>query len=298
MLRLKYSTLLLGLIFIFSCESKPKISNVPALTDKITIFEVYLKNPKALDEFSSFIHDTLRLPVEWNKFDLFGDSVVYDEAFFLGNTTFELVTLYQGDASMKEKARYNRIIFGVEDVATLSAAIKDDFQHEVPYDFNIVSGNETVSMGKQTTLDSLSAASNFYVTFWEYLKSGFSFEDRSVKASSMEVLYQKLGSKLDANPMGIIALKEVHMSMSNEVVAQWEKLLGPSIENQWLLPKGPILSFQASTATKGIDWISIQVKNLETAKKHLATKDLLLDKNGKISISRTEDFGLTVFLEE
>jgi hypothetical protein len=296
-MRYFYSIAILSIIF-HSCDIKPDKNNVPDLTNNITIFEVYLKDSGTLDDFSLFIKDTLGLPVEWNNFDLFGDGVVYDEAFFLGNTTFELVTLFQGDSTMKEKARFNRIIFGTDDIEALSSTIEDDFQHEIPADFNIVSGGEKISMGKQTTLDSLSKSSNFYVSFWQYFTAGLSFKDRSVNATSVEELYQKLGSMLKSNPLGIIELKEVHLSMTDDVLDQWQKLLGPSTDDHWKLSKGPIISHTIASTGKGIDWISIKVKNLAEARNYLKSKDLLSESNGKVSINRANDYGLQIFLEE
>jgi len=296
-MRLIYSIVILSII-LHSCDIKPDKNNVPALTTNITIFEVYLKDPVALDDFSILLKDTLGFPIEWNNFDLFGDGVVYDEAFFLGNTTFELVTLYQGDSTMKEKARFNRIIFGTDDIEALSSDIEGDFQHGILGDFNIVSGGEKISMGKQTTLDSLSKSSNFYVSFWQYLTAGLTFHDRSVNASSVEELYQKLGSKLESNPLGIIELKEVHLSMTDDVLNQWQRLLGSSTDDHWNLSKGPIISHKVAATGKGIDWISIQVKDLTKAKNYLNSKNLLLESNGKVSINRANDFGLQIFLEE
>lgn len=296
-MRFLYSMVILSII-CHSCDNKPDKNNVPTLTTNITIFEVYLKDPVALDDFSIFLKDTLGFPIEWNNFDLFGDGVVYDEAFFLGNTTFELVTLYQGDSTMKEKARFNRIIFGADDIEALSSAIEDDFQHEIPGVFNIVSGGERVSMGKQTTLDSLSKSSKFYVSFWQYLTAGLSFHDRSVNASSVGELHQKLGSMLESNPLGIIELSEVHLSITDDVLDQWHKLLGPSKDDYWKLLKGPLISFSESSQSRGIDWITIKVKNIAKASDYLQSKNLFSETNGKISINRAKDYGLQIFLEE
>jgi len=296
---MKYLFTISALIIFHSCGiGSDKNNNVPALTSNITIFEVLLKDPAALDEFSLFLKDTLGFPVEWNNFDLFGDSVAYDEAFFMGNTTFELVALYQGDSAMNEKARFNRIIFGTDDIKALSNTSKDDFPHGEPGEFIIKSGGEEIAMGIQTTLDSLSDSSNFYVSFWQYLTTGLSFEDRSVNASSVEELYQKLGSMLESNPLGIIELKEVHLSMTDDVLNQWEKLLGPSKDNHWKLLKGPKISYKVLSQNSGIDWITIRIKDISKAKNFLLSKNLLSESDGRVSISRANDFGLNMFLEE
>ncbi len=280
------------------CGCRSDKNNVPSITSNITIFEVYLKDSATLDEFSLFLKDTLQLPVEWNNFDLFGDGLVYDEAFFLGNTTFEIVTLYQGDSTMKERAKFNRIIFGTDDIEALSNTIKEDFQHEIPADFNIVSGGERISMGKQTTLDSLSKSSNLYVSFWEYLDAGLSFADRTASASTVEELHRKLGSMLEFNPLGIMELKEVHLSMSDDVFDQWQKLLGPSKDNNWQLLKGPKISYNVSSQSGGIEWITVKVKNLSKARDYLVSNSLLSQNNGMVSINRANDYGLQIFLEE
>jgi hypothetical protein len=295
---MKYIFTITILLIICSCHIRSDNNNVPALTNNITIFEVYLKDSTALDEFSLFLKDTLGFPVEWNNFDLFGDGVVYDEAFFLGNTTLELVTHYQGDSSMKGKARFSRIIFGTDDIEALSRTIEDDFQHEIPGDFNIVSGGKRISIGKQTTLDSLSKISNFSVSFWQYLDAGLAFQDRSVNASSVEELYHKLGSMLESNPLGIIELKEVHLSMTNDVLDQWNKLLGPSMDNHWKLLKGPKISFNVFSQGQGIEWITIKIKDLSKAKEYLLSKNMLSESDGKVSIKKAKDFGLQIFLEE
>ncbi|MFY0689610.1 MAG: hypothetical protein JXQ90_20735 [Cyclobacteriaceae bacterium] len=273
-------------------------SNVPKLTSNITIFEVYLDNPASLDQLSTFLKDTLGLPTEWNSFDLFGDSIVYDEAFFLGNTTFELVTLYQGDTTMDQLARCNRIIFGVPDIEKLSIAIRDDFQHAPPSDFNIVSGGKQITMGRQTNLDSLSKASGFYVSFWQYLQEGFSFSDRAVNAVTKEELYEKLGESLASNTIGIKELKEVHLILSQKALGQWHKLLGPSVDNHWKMKNGPIISYDIGSSDMGIQWITLSVEKIEMAKRYLEDMEILSERDGKVSISRTEDFGLKVFMEE
>ena len=48
---------------------------------KISIFEIFFKNPEQVDQFSSLLKDNLQLPVEWEPFDFFGNRVVYDAAF-------------------------------------------------------------------------------------------------------------------------------------------------------------------------------------------------------------------------
>ena len=71
-------------IICFSCKQTPEKTHEKPITDGIAIFEVYLEDSVAVDNFSNFLRDTLKLPVEWEPFDIFGNKVVYDAAFYLG----------------------------------------------------------------------------------------------------------------------------------------------------------------------------------------------------------------------
>lgn len=290
--------ILYALLFV-SCTNEIDKKNGHTEVQNIIIFETYLKDTATLNDFSAFLRDTLQLPVEWEPFDLFGDGVVYDIAFFLGNTTFELVALYASDSTMQEKARFNRVIFGTENIEELSTSLTQaDVQHEPPADFNIYSGGTRFAMGKQTTLDSLSKASNVFVSFWQYFPDGLNFAERPIKAETVAELYGKLNLSLDPNPMGIIDLKEVQLSLTDEVINEWDKILGYSEKKSWKLSDGPTIFYTQSSLNKGVDGITIRVKDLEKAKDFLSTKNLLSISNDRVFIDQTRVYGLKIFIEE
>ncbi len=286
-------------IFTF-CSRNLIQEDEPSKISNIAIFEVYLKDTSTLNTFSRFLQDTLHLPIEWEAFDLFGDGKVLDISFFLGNTTFELVGLYSGDSSMNDEARFNRILFGTEDIEALSESLTHrGFKHEPPSDFNIFSGGRRFAIGRQTTLDSLSIESNVYFSFWQFLPAGLNFAERPVKAKSVNELYEKLDLDLESNPMGVIELKEVHVSMKREVIAKWDKILGTSKRDSWKLSNGPTISYSQSTGHKGIEWITIKVKDLDLARNFLSSRNLLSTSSGpRISIDPSHVHGLQIYLEE
>ena len=267
---------------------------------KISIFEIYLKTPKAVDQLHIFLTDTLKLPVEWQPFDIFGDSVVYDAAYYLGNTTLEVLALYQGDAIMTEEARYNRILFKTESIGNTSTSLTNaGIQPTDPFDFNIVSDQTKAMIGKQINLDSLSNWSNINIAFWQYLDAGYRFKERPTTGETFEELKSQLQVALAPNPMGIMELKEVHITVDEKALRNWKKLLGPAEQNQWILSEGPVISYSNSSRSARVDWITIRVKGLETAKKFLAEMNLLSSEtDNRISIDKSKVCGLIIYFEE
>ena len=283
----------------FSCSNKKNEEQATSPVEKISIFEIYLKESNQLDELNLFLRDTLELPVEWEPFDFFGDGVVYDAAFYLGNTTLELLALYRGDSTLNEEARYNRILFDSENIENTSSFLeKAGLPHNPAFDFNIVSNNSQVTIGRQINLDSSSKISNVNIAFWEYLPSGFNFTERRIKAELLPELKNKLDSAFKSNPMGIVGLKEVHLSLDKEGIEQWNKLLGQNERNIWELADGLTISINQSSRARGVDWIKIRVKNLSKAKEFLLAKNLLISENNQLLIDREKFYGLKIILEE
>jgi len=122
-----------------SCNPTPeKVSQKP-LTEGISIFEIYLEDAEAVDHFSNFLRDTLKLPVEWEPFDIFGNGVVYDAAFYLGNTTLELLSVNPPISSITDEAKYNRILFRSMDIDSTSNAISAvGLTHQPPFDLPFI----------------------------------------------------------------------------------------------------------------------------------------------------------------
>ena len=282
-----------------SCSNKKVEEQGTSPIEKISIFEIYLKESNQLDELNLFLRDTLELPVEWEPFDFFGDGVVYDAAFYLGNTTLELLALYAGDSTLTEEARFNRILFDSENIGGASSFLeKVGLPHNPAFDFNIVSNNSQLTIGKQINLDSLSKVSKVNIAFWEYLPSGFSFTERGIKAEYLPELENKLDMAFNSNPMGIVGLKEVRLSLDKEGIEQWNKLLGQNEKNVWELADGLTISINQSSIAGGVDWIKIRVKNLSEAKEFLSTKNLLHSENNQVLIDRAKFYGLKIILEE
>jgi len=287
------------LILFFSCNDLPKTHIERPITDRISIFEIYLKDSVAVDHFSDLLRDTLKLPVEWEAFDIFGNGVVYDAAFHLGNTTLEILAVNPPDSTIGEAARYNRILFGSENIDSTSFAInKSGIAHKPPSDFKIVSNDSDLMIGRQINLDSISRLSNINIAFWQYLNSGYSFTERTIKGETIDLLTPRLDEAMITNPMGIVGLKEIHLSIQQATIDKWHKLLGPSVSNKWKLPKGPIISYTPSLNNSGADWITIKVQNLEEAKKFLSKNDLLAVEMNKVFIDPNKIFGLEIFIEE
>lgn len=295
----RFFSIIILISIAVSCSNKKVEEQPTSPIEKISIFEIYLKKSNQLDELNLFLKDTLELPVEWEPFDFFGDSVVYDAAFYLGNTTLELLALYKGDSTLTEEARYNRILFDSKNIENASSFLeKVGLPHNPPFDFNIVSNSSELTIGKQINLDSLSKISNVNIAFWEYLPSGFNFTERGIKAEYLSELENKLDSAFNSNPMGITGLKEVHLSLDKQGIEQWNKLLGQNEKNVWELADGLTISINQSSRARGVDWIKIRVKSLFEAKEFLSTKNLLFIENNQLLIDRSKFYGLKIILEE
>ena len=287
------------LVLCPSCKNVAATDEKKAVTDSISIFEIYLEDSVAVDRFSALFRDTLKLPVEWEPFDFFGNGVVYDAAFHLGNTTLELLSVQPPDSNINVPARYNRILFRSENIDSTSLAIMDSGITQLSsFDFNIVSDHSELMIGRQINIDSISSLSNINIAFWEYLNSGYSFAERTIKGKSIDDLRSKLDSALVKNPMGIMNLKEVHLSISRKAIDEWNKLLGPAVANRWILADGPIISFTPSLNNVGSEWITIRVQNLEVAREFLSQNGLLAMEYDKILIEPSKVYGLKIYVEE
>ena len=158
----------------FSCGRTSKKISKTSITEGVSIFEIYLDDSVKVNTFSDFLRDTLRLPVEWEPFDIFGNGVVYDAAFHLGNTTLELLSVNPPIQDIKEEAKYNRILFRCGNIDSTSVALTNKgISHDPPFNFDIYSDKSMVSIGKQINLDSVSKRSNVNIAFWQYLNPGF-----------------------------------------------------------------------------------------------------------------------------
>ena len=287
------------LILCSSCNNTPKTHIERSITESIAILEIYLEDSVAVNQISNLLRDTLELPVEWEPFDLFGNKVVYDAAFYLGNTTLELLAVDPPDSTIREQARFNRILFHSENIDSTSLTLtKTDIAHQTPSDFWIFSNNSNLKIGRQINLDSISILSNINIAFWEYVNSGYNFTERTIKGETFEDLGPKLNDVMISNPIGIIGLKEVHLTINQSAIDQWHKLLGPSKSNTWTLSEGPIISFTPSINNIGVDWITLSVRNLKVAKKLLSQKDLLATEKNKVFINPSKLYGLQIYIEE
>ncbi len=167
-------------LVISSCNQPPKKVVSPPITKGISIFEIYLEDSIKVNHLSDFLRDTLQLPVEWEPFDIFGNNVVYDAAFHLGNTTLELLSVNPPIDDIKESGKYNRILFNSDNIdSTFSAITASGINTEPPFDFKIISDNSELTIGKQINLDLMSKRSNINIAFWQYLNPGFNFPDRT-----------------------------------------------------------------------------------------------------------------------
>lgn len=293
---------ILCLILLIQCLATiqtPKSHSEKSITEGISIFEIYFKDTVAVDQFSNFLRDTLELPVEWEPFDIFGNKVVYDSAFYLGNTTLELLAVNHPDSTIREKARYNRILFHTENIDSISSTVsKAGIGHDPPFHFIITSNNSELIIGKQINLDSISNLTNINIAFWEFVNSGYNFAERTIKGETIKDLKPKLDNAMISNPMGIIGLKEVHLSVKQPAIDEWHKLLGPSKSGKWTLTQGPIISFTPSSENIGVDWITLSVKNMKVAKEFLSQKDLLAIEKNKVFINPSKIHGLLMYVEE
>lgn len=287
------------LVLCPSCKNDPPTDQKRAIAESIAIFEIYLEDSVAVNRFSALLRDTLKLPVEWEPFDFFGNGVVYDAAFHLGNTTLELLSVHPPDSNISVPARFNRILFRSEHIDSTSLAINESgIAQGAPFDFNIASNSSELKIGRQINLDSISNLSNIHIAFWEYVNAGYSFAERTIKGKSSEELRPKLDKALISNPMGIVELREIHLSINQTAIDEWHKLLGPSDSNRWILANGPIISFTPSFNNMGADWITLSVKNLEVAKEFMSQNELLAMENDKILIEPSKIDGLIIYIEE
>lgn len=286
-------------VFFFSCgQNEKKIPRTP-ITDGIAIFEIYLEDSVKVNQFSNFLRDTLQLPVEWEPFDIFGNQVVYDAAFYLGNTTLELLSVNPPIKEIKDAGKYNRILFNAKNIDSTSIAMKSTgTKHEPPFDFKIVSKDSQITIGKQINLDSMSKRSNIHIAFWQYLNPGYNFANRTIKGETKQELDEKLNIAMESNPLGIVGLKEVHLSINQSAIRDWTMLFGDDTANKWILEDGPVISYTVSDENIGVDWITLKVKNLEDAKKFLAQRNILSIENQRIAIIPSRVYGLRIYIEE
>jgi len=282
-----------------SCNNVTDNNNKKTITKSISIFEIYVEDSIKLDRFTTLLRDTLKLPVEWEPFDFFGNGVVKDAAFYIRNTTLELLSVNPPDTTIRVPARYNRILFESKNIdSTYHRLTKKGVKNLSAFNFNIVSNNSELMIGRQINLNTLSSSSNINIAFWEYINDGYSFEERTIKGNTIDELRPKLNKALLTNPMGIVELKEVHLTLTQKVINEWNNLIGTNNSNRWILEKGPIISFTSATNNIGADWITIKVKNIKVAKNYLALHNLLATKNDKILIEPSKIYGLKIYFEE
>lgn len=283
----------------FSCNQPAKENPKTSITKGIDIFEIYLEDSAKVNHLSNFLRDTLKLPVEWEPFDIFGNDVVYDAAFYLGNTTLELLSVNPPINDIKEEAKYNRILFRSESIDSTSMAIMaNGIEHGTPFEFKIISANSQVTIGKQINLDPMSKRSNINVAFWQYLNSGYNFADRTIKGKTSQELKINLNTAMKTNPLGIVGLKEVHLSIDRSAIEDWRTLFGNNTTNKWVLSDGPDISYTLSPENIGLDWIVLAVQDLEEAKKFLDQRNILLCDNQRVAINPSKIYGLRIYVEE
>ena len=289
-----------SILVLNSCKNKKTHKTLTDTAERISIFEVYFKQPESVDQFGAFLRDTLMLPVEWEPFDIFGNGIVYDAAYYLGNTTLELLALSAGDSTMNKSARFNRVLFESQNIDENSEFLNAiGIQHTTPFDFNITSAGSEIQIGKQINLDSLSVLSNINIAFWQYENSGFNFNERTISAPDEEQLIKKLENSFKSNPLGIVGLKEVHVTIDELAEQKWLKLLGETDQERWKLLNGPSISYDVDDLSLGLDWISIQVKELNQARDFLTINQIAFTPlNGAIQLDRAEFYGLNILLEE
>ncbi|WP_157943835.1 MULTISPECIES: hypothetical protein [Arenibacter] len=286
-------------MLFFSCNQALNKSPAKPITNSISIFEIYLEDSVKVNHFSSFLRDTLKLPVEWEPFDIFGNDVVYDAAFHLGNTTLELLSVSPPMVGINKEAKYNRILFHSENIDSTSIAISNaGINHGSPFDFKIISKDSQVTIGKQINLDSMSKRSNVNIAFWQYLDPGYNFAHRTIKGQTKQKLDAKLKAAMKSNPLGIVGLKEVHLLINQSAINDWRKLFGDDAANKWVLENGPIISYTLSDENIGVDWITLVVQNLDKAKEFLSQKNILSTQNQRLAINQSAINGLKIYIEE
>ena len=283
----------------FSCHQNSQENFKKPITEGISIFEIYLEDSVAVNNFSDLLRNTLKLPVEWEPFDIFGNNVVYDAAFHLGNTTLELLSVNPPDSNITTKAKYNRIIFNSNDIESTRSKLKNlDIISQPPFDFQIASNNSELVIGKQINLDSISLLSNINIAFWQYRSEGYNFTERTIKGETILSLNSKLEEAMISNPMGIIGLKEIHLTLTERATKKWVKLFGPSEDDRWELLNGPTISYTKSSNSDGVDWIKLNVANLDIAKYFLIGENLMLKEGNRILIDPSKIYGLRIYVEE
>ena len=190
-------------------------------------------------------------------------------------------------------------MFHSKNIDSLSIAISSaGIEHQPPYNFNIVSNNSELIIGKQINLDSISKLSNINMAFWQYLNAGYNFSERTIKGETKEVLKTKLDAAMKSNPMGILGLKEVHLSVNQLAIYDWRKLLGTDTANKWVLSEGPVISYTLTTENIGVDWITLSVQNLDKAKEFLSKKNFLSTEKNRVAINPSIIYGLQIYIEE
>ena len=94
-------------------------------------------------------------------------------------------------------------------------------------------------------------------------------------------------------------MKEVHVTIDELAEKKWLKLLGETNQERWNLLKGPSISYDLDELSLGLDWISIQVKELGQAKNFLTKYQIAFKQlKGAIKLDRGEFYGLNILLEE
>ena len=296
----RFLIIIIQLALIGGCKNNVTQESFTKTAERISIFEVYFKQPEAVDAFGGFLRDTLQLPVEWEPFDIFGNGLVYDAAYYLGNTTLELLSLSAGDSILDVPARFNRVLFDSKNIEETSQFLqRKGLEHNPPFDFIISSAESELQIGRQINLDSLSEHSNVFIAFWQYENAGFNFSERSYSANNSQKLNEKLDEAFEMNPLGIMGLKEIHLTITKTAQEQWIELLGEPQQRMWNLKEGPSISYELNEKSIGLDWISLKVRELNGAKEFLIDKQIsyTLLENG-IQLDRSIVYGLSILLEE
>ena len=297
---MKWNLIALILTSILICCSDGSTEIFTTATKQISIFEIYFKEAKSVDQLGIFLRDTLKLPVEWEPFDFFGNGVVYDAAYYFGNTTIELLALIPGDSTINVPARFNRVLFESKDIRQHDEYLtQQELQHTPPFEFYIFSDSSELQIGNQINLDSLSVSSNINVAFWQYESTGFNFSERTISGKNEEYLTNKLKDSFISNPLGILGLKEMQFTLSESAKEQWIKLLGEPEEQQWKLLNGPTMTYELAEHSLGLDRITLQVADLKIAIEYLNKNKIAFhDLNTRLELDRSRFYGLNIWIEE
>src|SRR5688500_15954536 len=77
------------------------------ILNELDIIAIWVKEPKMVYSLMGFFGDSLKLPVEWNPIDLFGNKGILDGAINFGNVTVEFLSFYDSiDFGMNQSCRY------------------------------------------------------------------------------------------------------------------------------------------------------------------------------------------------